>query len=130
MKKNRVAFVCLLAISILLLTACGAKTFELKGITKIELTDGSNGKIVEVIEEEQIQIIIQSFANNEFKKGQSSSDTTGWSYRLKFYQDDNTQADITVMNNERISFDGYFYDTKDGTINIIYLDEILNKTEE
>ena len=130
MKRNRTAVIVLLVFAMLILSSCGTKTFELENITKIELRSGSNGEFTEITDSEQIQTVLQSFVSEEFEKDKSSDDNTGWSYRLKFYQDDKMVTDIVVMNESRIDFDGYFYDTKEGTINISYFEELLTNNAD
>ena len=127
MKKSGLALLCLVTIAMIILTACGVKTFKLENISRIELSDGTTGSVVEITDIEQIQAITKPFISSGFKKGQSSSSSTGWSYRLKFFQDEKLVADIIVMSEVRISFEGYFYEIENGTIDINYLDSILNR---
>jgi len=117
--------ICLLLIMTMALTACDEKTFNLANITRIELTNGTNGNSVSIIEQDQIQALIQPFNNNDFTKSESSKNSTGWSYRLKFFQDDKMTVEIVVMTSGQIDFDGSFYNAKEGTLSIDYYEELL-----
>ena len=100
MKKAIRAFtaVNLITVMILMLTACGLQTFDLDSTTKNEL--------------------IQPFNDNQFKKGESTKNQAGWSYRLRFFQDDKLTNTIVVHGDgSRISYKDYFYDTVFGVIN-------------
>ena len=125
-KYSVIALVCLLTVVTFLFSACASKSFELEDITKIEITNGSTGETAEVTEAEDIQSITQMFIDASFKKGSSSADSTGWSYRVRFYQGDKLAADITVLGEVRISHNGYFYDIEGGTIDTGYLAEIID----
>ena len=127
MKKcSVIALVCLLTVATLLFSACGSKSFELDDITKIEITNGSTGETAEVTEAEDIQSITQMFIDASFKRGSSSADSTGWSYRIRFYQGEKLAADITLLGEVRISHNGYFYDIEGGSIDTGYLTEVID----
>ena len=106
------------------------KTFSIENITKIELTDGNNGSIVDIIDQDQIQSLIQPFNNNEFRRGESSTNYTGWRYRLNFYQGNAITTQIIVNSTERIDFEGRFYDIKDGSIDVEQYKELLSTSTE
>jgi len=137
MKKNlifRFAVIAgFLVVAIILLIAFGAefvkttKTFNFVNITKIEITDGSTGKYAIITDQEQIQILIRPYNEYEFRRGRSSTNNTGWSYRISFYQDNMMGTGIVVNSNKRIAFDGYFYDIKGGAIDIDYYKFLINE---
>ena len=127
MKKTRIAFLLVLTFTMFLLTSCGTKTFEFENISRIELTNGTNGEMVEITDANQIQTLIQLFSENEFDKGKSASDSTGWSYRIKFYQDEKVMVDIFVLSSDTsIVYSGYFYEIKNGTLDITCFDDMIN----
>ena len=121
-KRSTIALICLLTAVILLFSACGSKSFEFDNITKIEVMNGNTGERVEI---DASPFVINMFEDSSFKKGSSAADSTGWSYRLLFYQDDKLTIDITVLSETRISYNGYYYNIEDGTIDMGYLAEIL-----
>ena len=106
------------------------KTFSIENITKIELTDGNNGNTVDIIDQDQIQFLIQPFNNNEFRRGKSSTNYTGWRYRLNFYQGNKITTQIIVNSTEQIDFEGRFYDIKNGSIDIEHYKELLSTSNE
>ena len=131
-----VVTVCFVAIAIAVFVALGArfqsntKTFNFADITKIEITDGSNGNFAIITDQEQIQILIRPYNENEFRRGRSATNNTGRSYRISFYQDNMMGTGIDVNSNKRIAFEGYFYDTKDGAIDIDYYKVLINEQLE
>jgi len=129
MRKIRIAFVLVLALTMLLLTSCGVKTFEFENTTKVELTNGTTGEMVEITDANQMQTLIKLFSENEFVKGKSASDSTGWSYRIKFYQNEKIMVDITVLGDTSIIYSGYFYDIQSGTLDISCFDDLINSNK-
>ena len=125
--------VCFCIVAAIVLLVNGAKfvdrrkmTFDISSITRIEIVDGSNGNTIDIFEAEQIQALVNQYNVSEFQRRQSSIDTTGWSYRLSFFQDNIITTQITIINTERISFQGYFYNIKSGTIDIEYYKGLLS----
>jgi hypothetical protein len=137
MKKTKV-FRIVLAISVLTFTAisltgCGAKTFNPNSfnpnnVTKVELLNGTDGNWFEIIDSDDIQTLLRFFNGNSFTKGKSSSDSTGWRYRLKFYNYDNLLEEITVMTETQIAYEGYFYQADNDCIDTAFLNELLATT--
>jgi len=123
--------VCVFVFAAIMLAACGAITFKINDITRIELTDGNTGDIVEITDTDVIQELIRPFNENEFKKGESTKNQAGWSYRLNFYQNDKLSTSIVIhgQDGNRISFNDFFYDTADSCIDTEYYRELLNKPE-
>ena len=125
------AVICVFTFLAIPLTACGAKTFNIENITRIELADGTTGKVVEINEPDIIQELIQPFNNTEFKKGESTKNQAGWSYWLKFYQGDKLTTSIVVHGHDgnRISFNDSFYDMSEAVISADTYRELLANKE-
>lgn len=100
---------------------------QLNNVSKIEIKSGSSGRSIEILDKEKIKTLIQPFADNKFEKGKSAKNHTGWSYLLKFYEDNKLVTEITVMNKSQISFNGYFYKTDNIDINQ-YEELLLSQT--
>ena len=100
--------------------------FVFDGCTKVELTNGTTGNQVEIVDNGKIKTILNFFSIESFTRGESSSGSTGWRYRLKFYNNTDLIEDITVMEENRINYSGYFYESKNNNINIIYLGELFD----
>ena len=129
--KTAIAYRITIAVCLVMLltslSACGGtQTFSLEDITRVELQSGTTGDFVEITEQGQIQNVIQAFNENEFQKGESSKNRTGWSYRLRFYQENKMTTEIVVMGSGRIDFNDRFYDAAAGVINIEYYEELLD----
>ena len=111
----------------LILTSCSAtKTFNLENITKIELSNGIDGSVVEITEQEQISKLIQPFNDYEFIKDESKI-VKDYNFKLRFYQGDKIITEIIVRNNNNIIFKNDSYIIEQNTIDINYYDELLNK---
>jgi len=123
-----VIIVCAVIFAAIPLTSCGTKTFKIDNTTRIELSDGTTGNTVEITEPDIIQTLVQPFNDNVFKKGESTKNQAGWSYRLNFFQDDRLTASIVVHGRDgnRISFNNSFYDMIDGVINTDAYNELLS----
>jgi hypothetical protein len=112
------------------LTGCGAKTFNPdsfnpNNVTKVELLNGTDGNRFEIIDSDDIQTLLRFFNGNSFTKGKASSDGTGWRYRLKFYNYDKLLEEITIMTENQIAYDGYFYQADNDCIDMTFLNELL-----
>jgi len=102
------------------------KTFELENISKIVLKSGTSGETIEITDDEEIQTVVQFFADNEFEKYEYNDYSVGWSYSLEFYQDDNQVEHILVAGKGTLSYEGYFYDAAGEVIDTEYLDKLLS----
>ena len=121
------AAICIIALTAISLTACSGKmTFDLKGITEIDLTRGSDGTIVYITDADQLEKLIQPFNDGSFVKGESAKDSTGWRYRLRFWQGDEMQDEIIVTGNNVISYNNYFFQNENGAADLKYYEELLN----
>lgn|GEM_PF-5320052 len=119
--------ICLIALIAISLTACnGVMTFDLKDITEVELTSGSDGTIIYITDADQLEKLVQPFNDSEFLKGESANNSTGWSYRLRFWQDDKMQVEIVVTDDKVIKYKDYFYQIESGAIDLKYYEELLN----
>ena len=101
-------------------------TFNIEGVSKIVIVDGSNGNTVEITEQGQILELTHTFNANKFTRRQRSINNTGWGYRLSFYHGDTMTSQISIMSNGGIDFEGYFYDIKNGSIDVEYYKELLS----
>jgi beta-lactamase regulating signal transducer with metallopeptidase domain len=90
------------------------KTFDLENTTRIEIRSGTTGNIVQITDTDELRIVCDSFMDNEFIRVGSSKDSTGWEYRLTFYTDEVVTEDIIVISDNRINYDGYFWEREGG----------------
>lgn len=125
--KKCSTLICLVLLSVLLLSACNSsKTFDVNSATMIELANGTTGEVIEIKEAAQVQTIADMFTGKEFEKKESSSNNSGWSYRLTFFQDGKELKKIIVMSDSRIDYDGNFYDVKSGALDTSVFGKLLN----
>lgn len=127
--KKIVLFILMLYYTLYLAGCSSEKSFNITGISKIELLSGNTGATVEITDEEEIAYITNNINAMMFSKEKSSKDTTGWSYWLKWYDSDNNlKEEIIVMSEYRIEYKDYFYTCKnaDLEIDIAFLDKLLD----
>lgn len=96
-------------------------------ITRIELQSGNNGNLAEITDADTIATLIGYFASTEFSKKEYGGNSTGWSYRMKFYDaNNNLITDVFIMKSGRIKFNEYFYDTVlENAIDIDFIESLL-----
>jgi hypothetical protein len=122
-------FVALMAIS---LTACndGILTFDLNGITLVEMTNGSDGAIVSITDVDHLAKLTQSFNDNEFLRGDSAKNHTDWGYRFRFMNGDSLQAEIFINTDNIIIYNNRFYHSPLGAIDFRFYNELLSETDD
>ena len=131
MKRTKVyrlvAVVCLAASITLSLTACNdaIMSFDLDNITMVEMTNGSDGTIISIIDSDYLERLVQSFNDNEFLRGDSAGNRTGWGYRFRFMSGDKMQAEIAVNTDNLIIYNNRFYHNGTGAIDLRFYEELL-----
>ncbi len=123
--KKTVSLISIILI-FLLLAGCTPKElkFDIDKATKITIFSGSMGKSVEITDEQQISHITDNFNELTFTKQKSSKSYDGFAYSITWYDSDNNKIEaITVMRENRISYNDYFYhcNQADASIDIAYL---------
>jgi hypothetical protein len=114
------------------LKACndGIMVFNLKDITMVEITNGSDGTTVNITDADYLVRLVQSFNGNEFLRGDSAKNYTGWSYRFRFISDDKSQAEIFVNTDNVIIYNNRFYHNGSGAIDFRFYNELLSETDD
>ena len=123
---KKIYFLLVCTMMVYLLTACSSKTMKLdfENVTNIEIINGTTGKSV-TLDVEQTDKLAAKLVNIEFKKDKSSKETGGWSYCLKLL-DTHTELDkISIMSNNTINYNDYFYKDSTSSINIDYLESLF-----
>lgn len=114
------------------MTACNEKKAlkinSVADIKVIELQDGNTGEVLLVDSAKVRKAIAGFFTSNDFFKEKSSIDSTGWSFRLKFFDVNNKIiSDIIVMSPNEIAFDNSLYVAdSDNAIDISYIKELIS----
>lgn len=94
----------------------------LNEINRIELQSGTTGEVITISDIDTINTLVSYFNTNNFYRGDSRSNSTGWSYNLRFYsQTENLRADITVTSSNVIGYGDYFYNSTSNVIDLDYL---------
>lgn len=123
--------VMLLAVACVLgLAGCmvNAVSFEIPEAAMIQLRSGNDGSLVEITAQDDIQQITENINALKFEKGYSSEDYTGWSYSITWYNSDGAPLEeITIMTDNQISYEGYFYVSIGAGIDTKYLDGLLGE---
>jgi hypothetical protein len=111
----------------LLFMGCGTKNFTISGMniqfTNIEITDGMTG-ITKTLDAEQSQELYNKIKSIELVNS-SSGDRTGWSYSIKFINQDSETSNITILDASTLDYGGKLYKTKDGSIDIEYMKSLF-----
>ena len=132
MKKNYP----ILLFFVLLLCGCANQVadldFNIKDVDKITIFSGTAGEQVEIVNDEQIDHITNNLNNLSFIKDKSSKGYDGFLYNITLYDSNEEKIDdIIIMNDNRISYNDYFYYVADNDkeIDIGYLDGVFEFVE-
>lgn len=115
----------LLWASMIVLGGCSSpkvKIFSLESPQKITVTSISGEKI-EVTDEDIIQQITDNITSIQFERGESSEDTNGFGPIISWYNSNgNVMETISVMSNDTIIYNNYFWTAVNGSIDM----EVIN----
>lgn len=97
------------------------------GVTLISVFDGNTGKNFEIREADEIRCIVENIQNTKMKKDKISLNYTGYSFRMKFYNETGKELASFILNSEStIRKDPFFYRC-DGGLCYDYLKELEEK---
>lgn len=113
----------------LLSVACSsAKLFDTQDAAKIELRSGSTGDTADITDADIIGQITKNINSLRYKKVESSNDSTGWSYSIKWFDaDGNLTGEIMVLGGQAINYNCKFYIVSNGNIGTQVLNDLLNQ---
>ena len=80
-----------------------------QNIEKISIRDGNNGKIVEIIRNEDINIILYQINSLNLEKKYKRADYTGWEIILDIYYKNKERPESIVIRHNGIEYNNYFY---------------------
>ena len=128
MKKSIMGVLTLLWVSMIILGGCSsspkAKIFSIESPQKITVTSISGEKI-EIIDEEIKQQITENITSIQFERGESSKDTNGFGSMISWYNSNGDVIEtISVMSNDTIIYNNYFWTAINGSIDM----EVINAT--
>lgn len=112
----------------LALTGCSAeqKKFEIPDVQKMAVIS-VDGRKVEITDADTIRRMTDMVTSIPFEKGESSKQSNGFGPILQWYDaGGNVVESISVMGEQTINYDGYFWTALDGGIDTALLDELLD----
>ena len=114
---------------ILLLAGCGqVVSLRIGEAARVTLTSGATGETVEITAPEVIEAITGDIEALSFKRGGSSRHSSGWSYRLRWYDADGAvRKEIVILDGGSISAEGRFWSAAGGTIDTGRLAALLEE---
>lgn len=126
MKKSIMGVLTLIWVCMIVLAGCSSspeeKIFSLESPQKITVTSISGEKI-EVIDEDIKQQITDNITSIQFERGESSVDTNGFGPMVSWYNSDGDVIEsISVMSNDTIIYNNYFWTAVNGSIDT----EVIN----
>jgi uncharacterized protein YcfL len=128
--KKYTALLLILILCLMLVGCNPSKVFEIADVEKVVLMSGTTGEKVEITDTAIIQQITENINSVEFKKGQSSKNSSGWSYNIKWYDAKGLEIEnITISGNGTVNYDDYFWSATNGSVDTAFLDELLNTSE-
>ena len=130
MKKSIIRVLTLLWISMIILGGCSsspkAKIFSFESPQKIAVTSISGEKI-EVTDEDMMQQITNNITSIQFERGESSVDTNGFGPMVSWYDSDGDVIEtISVMSNDTIIYNNYFWTAVNGSIDTEVINAVLS----
>ncbi|MEY8523382.1 hypothetical protein AALA90_10180 [Lachnospiraceae bacterium 38-10] len=130
MKKSITAGLALLCVCMIILGGCSSapetKTFSFESPQKITVTSIS-GEKMEVTDEDIIQQITDNITSIRFERGESSEDTNGFGSMISWYDTNGDMMEtISVMSDDTIIYNSYFWTAMNGSIDIEVINDVLS----
>ena len=111
-------------------TTSSYHSFEFENVSKLVVIS-VDGKRFEVTDTDTVQQITDNIESIQFEKGESSENTNGFGPFIQWYgANDNLIESISVMGEETIIYDGFFWTATDGNIDEAILNEILRNINQ
>lgn len=104
------------------------KTFDVYDARSLSIQSGSSGTMITIVDEAELEAVAMNFASIQWKRAGKSNLSTGWGYRLCWYdKNGKCMEDVTVMNGGQIRWNDYFYTSKQAVVNTAFLEDLLYK---
>mgnify|MGYP000909554757 FL=1 len=100
-------------------------SLEYDKVSSATIRQATDGDEV-ILNGDELTKMLTDMKKNRFTKAGSSDKTGGWTYRVTLYGDDSRLYDISVLSDNRVEYDGYFYKTEPG-LNLDYLSDLFNR---
>lgn len=113
------------------LSGCSKKTITIGGLAKdftnSEIADGTTGNLI-TLDKQQAEELYASIKDIEFTRKGSSKTSTGWSYSINFLNSDSVIEKITLISEDTIAYNGYFYKAETPSIDMEYMASLFGTT--
>lgn len=111
-------------------TTSSVHRFAFENVSKLVVIS-VDGKRFEVTDTDTVQQITENIESIQFEKGESSENTNGFGPFIQWYDaNDNLMESISVMGEQTIIYDGFFWTATDGNIDEAVLNEILRNVNQ
>ena len=137
--KKYIAFV-LALVYVLSLVGCAGKSdgttssehksFEFENVSKL-IVISVDGKRFEVNDTDTVRQITENIESIRFEKGESSENTNGFGPFIQWYDtNDNLIESVSVMGEQTIIHNGFFWTATDGSIDAELLERVFTEISE
>ena len=106
------------------------KRFNFENVSKL-IVISVDGKRYEITDTDTVRKITENIESIQFEKGESSENTNGFGPFIQWYDaNDNLIESISVMAEETILYDGFFWTAIDGNIDYTAINQILGNVNQ
>jgi hypothetical protein len=100
---------------------------EPNDVSYINIFDGSNGKSLDIVDENNIEHIIKNLNNIKLKRDKLSIGMKGYSYSITIYKENNEIYKKFIINSKNtIRKDPFFYKDDTNSIDYDYIYNLIN----
>lgn len=113
--KRTIAIIMALALTFCIFgCAERSRTFDIRGAASLVIISGSNGESVTVTDPDDIKSVTDNICGLSYSRD-GKVNTDGWSYLLKWLDKDGKTIEVlVVLGNNKLSYDGHYYDANSG----------------
>lgn len=97
-------------------------------VSKIAILDENSIKLIEITNESEINHLVSNLKEITFQKGTPSIGYIEFSYQAVFLDNKGEAIQgLTINSRDTMTYNGFFYKSKDGTIDYEYIEELVSK---
>lgn len=98
---------------------------QAKDVTKIEITDGTTGRQIELKDEISIAHIINNLNTIAFQKEKSSAENKGYRFAMNIYVHNKLEQSLIINSEDSISYNEFIYKATNKKIDDQFLEGLL-----
>ena len=98
---------------------------QAKDVTKIEITDGTTGRQIELMDEISIAHIINNLNSIAFQKEKSSTENKGYRFAMNIYVHNKLEQSLIINSENSISYNDFIYIATNKKIDDQFLEGLL-----